>query len=635
MRYAWISLLVVALDQGLKWLIATPWLTANYRLELGPLIATLLGHEIPAARSLDAVVSNSTALVLLAALLSLLLLFGRWGNQLHFISRKTMIALQLAGGGMTAQVADLAFRGDAYSTFQLGIHGLFLMQSSIADLALMAGFILLLDILLRGGSRVQSRVTLAPANIAPLGFSHLPRGIDNIHIDVYLSPRFRKATERLVHTLVPQVIQQLQQGKRKTELPPRLLAEYRADFNELLNASLRKAKSSGEKQLPNLFLVAVLKLVHGEINNAVAAQLQQAKDGNNAPAMRGLKARSNAELIEWLFRYREQIIALTGLALLQGIHEDRGDPLEKRIRHFLGQKRLFALQALESPMVLSESPTCAMVQREHYMLLGQQQSDANSFVNIDNLLRDTFREYLELVENSENAPDKVSGYLRDAGGINSNTIDTLSQPSVLMHPGNIAILLDPTWTERKLKKTSKLKDLRRYSMLRQHLHFQQRLREKLKYVLKRSGLARWIVTTYQVHELLKQGNSDIPPSQLIALLARPPAKGEFADKLQELLRGARRPPAEEAVLKLRATVYKEQDKLLEQYLLRFLHNFAHYRRDLLLLLSYQRAAAEITLLTEPADVETSRANYTLYEFLHQSEDRSEHAAIRSHIIIKV
>lgn len=634
MRFAWISVLIVVLDQAFKWLIGLAGLNAPLHLSIGPAFIDILVAPEPPDATFNISSTNSTTLVLLAALLSIHLLLTRWSNQFHFISSRTLIALQLAGGGITAQAVDLAVRGDAYSSFQLGLDQSFVIQSSIADLTLMVGFILLLDILLRGRSRIRSGVTLSGPKLALPSFNHLPRGIDNIHVDVYLSPRFRKSADRLIHAIVPHTIQQLRQGKRKLTLAGKQFSEFRNDFTELFTAALRKAKVNGEKQLPNLLYVSILKYIHNEVNNAVAAQLQSAKEGNNTTTLRGLKVRSNSELIEWLFRFREDIAAQTSLLLLQSLHDDKNHSLQKKVRHFLGEKYFFSLQAMEAPLVLSGTATSSTIQMEHYLLLGQQQNERNSFVSIDDLLGDIFSEHLPLVEENEESADRVNGYLRSPGDINSNTIATLSQPSVLMHPGNIAILLDPAWTERKLKRTQKLKELKRYNSLRRHRYFQQRLLEKLRYVLKKTGLAQWVVNTYQVQELLKKRSSDISPTLLVSLLSRGYSEKEFPARMRETLKTSRQPPNEAAIQEIQSLVKKRLDKLLDQSLMRFIHNFAHYRRDLLLLLSYQRAAADITLISRQSDIDTSRANYSLYEFLHTSEVGNEHSVVKSHIIIK-
>jgi hypothetical protein len=80
---------------------------------------------------------------------------------------------------------------------------------------------------------------------------------------------------------------------------------------------------------------------------------------------------------------------------------------------------------------------------------------------------------------------------------------------------------------------------------------------------------------------------------------------------------------------------QNKDHLLRQHLAAFVSDFSRYRRDLQLLYKFHSASNQITLLSDDKAILTSRANFTLYEFLFPEEKKgNEQLAIRSHIIIK-
>lgn len=635
MRYAWIALLIIVLDQTTKWLLPLMGFGGTWHTGLGGFTIELLQHKTAAAASIEATATNNTSLALLAGLLAIYLFITRWSSHFHFIANRAAIGLQLTGGGLTSHVFDLALKGRQQSAFRFSNGEQFSIDLGFAELALITGFILLLATLLRGSTKVYSKVKLASSHLPSLHFNILPRGIDNIHIDVHISPQFRKNIGRMVHTLIPLVIKQLQQGSRRPlALPKRQVETLRSQFHDLLNIALHRAKVTGEKQLPDLLLVATFKLVHAEVNNSVAAILQKSKEGRKEHALRGFKPKSNDRIIAWLFRYRDDIIALSNRLLLEAVCTGEKETLKKGAKSYLGKDSLFALHALESPLVLAESSTSERLQMEHYITLGQQQSDENSFVNIDTLLSEVFDGCLELIEKSKTGGNKEIEYLQRGGDINSNTIHSLSQPSVLMNPANVSILLDTDWTQNKLKKTNKFSDIKRYRKLLQHRRFQRLLHDKLKLSLKKAGLATWVVAGFEARKLLLSSGSNASAAQLTALLARKQSKQEFTQKLADTFRGMTTPPPEGAVTEVWQKVHKQQEPLLDVYLLPFVRRFAHYRRDLLILLLYQRAAAEVTLLDKEKDIDTSRANFSLYEFLHHSEAESANAPILSHAIIK-
>jgi class 3 adenylate cyclase/lipoprotein signal peptidase len=629
MRYAWIAFTLLFLDQASKWLITTPGFVESHQIAVGNLIFKLEIAKPLTVATIGASLANSTTLILLAGLIGIHLLISRFSVQSHFISMRTLLALQLGGGGIISQALDIAVRGHVYSPLGLEINHSFTINAGFADLALLGAFALLLYVLFISKPRLISRVTLAPADLAPLNFTPIPRGIDNIHIDIQLSPKFKESINQLIQYLLPLVVGQLQQGRPRPAVAKKYSEKAHNAFKELLTLSLRKVRDSGEKQFPDLFITALLKFVHDSVNEAVANLVKQVKEEGNLHFIRGLKPQAKQpQLVEWLFRYRSHITALTNQILLETLCDQRGKALEKHIRTLFDKKSLFAVQAMQSPMVLAGFSNDQHMLMEHYLLLGQQQNDPNSFVNIDKVLAQTFSDCLALVEETDEHHSHLA-----SSTVSSNTLDTLMQPSVLMHSGNIAILLSQTWSTKKLNKSLKTGEWRRYTQFRLHQKFQKRLWQKLKADLNEAGLAPWIAAAYQCRSILKAHRSDMSPGLLLNLLARSTTKQEFQQRLRDALRSAQTPLPAEAVIQAWREIHQATD-LLDRYLLPFVQDFARYRRDLLLLLTYQQGANEIRLLHEAHEIETSRANYTLYEFLQASEMRTSDAPILSHVIIK-
>ncbi len=627
MRHTWIAFVILLLDQASKWVISNTGLVDSYRKIIGSLVfklekaAPLTGNEIAN------VLGHSSTLVLLAGLISVHLLITRLASQSHFTTLRTLLALQMGGGAIVSQAFDLTLRGKVYSPLGIEFGDSFTLNAGIADLTLLGAFVLLLYVLFISKSRVRSRVTLAHSDLAPLNFSPLPRGIDNIHIDVHLSRHIQESLHHLLQFLLPLVITQLQQGRQHPVVPEKYSAAARATFHDMLLYSLRKVRDSGEKQFPDLFITALLKFVHEMVNSAVSTLVKQSKEEGNVPFFRGLKPQAKQpKLVEWLFRHRSYITVLTNQILLETIFDRHGKGMEKSIKGLYARKNLFALQVMQSPMLLAGNSNDEYLQMEHYLLLGQQQNDPNSFVAIDRLLSKSLADCLPLVETADTPQHSSSN-------INSATLEILQQPSVLMHPGNIAILLDREWSTRKMNKSLQQGDWRRFNQFRQHQKFQKRLWQKLHTEIKEAGLAPWICAAYLTRSILKAHRSDISPTLLLNLLARDSSKQDFQQRLRDALRICATPPPAEGITQAWRDIHQDP-ALLERYLLAFLKDFSRYRRDMLLLLTYQQAANEIHLLQAAHEVETSRANYTLYEFLHASEVRAADAPILSHIIIK-
>lgn len=634
MRQTWLALLVVLLDQAVKQLTPLSGLNNNVSFILGPFAIELNKSPLLSEQGIYASLANSTTLIMIAGILAAYLLLLRKSRQLFFISTTTLTGLQLAAGGLTSYAVDEVLRGSIHSTLRLELFGNFTFNAGIADQALIIGLLILLYSLLRGKTKVECKFPLHSSMLETMNFSRLPRGIDNIHIDILLSPQFQKKCTLLIHRLIPLVISNHKEGKTQFKLPENSFASLQSDFNTLFSLALRRAKEIGVKQLPDLLYIAILKFIHAEVSNSVAATIKFTKENVNEHQQRGLRRRNDNTYVEWLFRYRDTIITTTNLTMLQGLVGENYAAFAKGFHSVLGLEQSFSLQSMQTPMVLAETPNDEHLQLVHYLILGETQNEKNSFVRLDKELADIFADYIRLIEEKGESRVRRDTALQSDGHINSNIIDSLSQPSVLMHPDNITILLDTRWTHEKLEKTSRLKSCQDYRQLKQHLKFQKTLQAYLFNYLQKEGHAPWLNAAYAVKSIFARCNTDLSPSTLTSLYAHSSRRDELAQQLQEAFKTTSIPPSLELLVQAGDEIRQNSDKLLRNNLLSFIEDFARYRRDLLLLLNYLRSATQLNMLSDNNDIHTSRANYTLHEFLLPQEITNRQAKIRSHIIIK-
>jgi len=626
MRYAWIAIIILLLDQGIKLGLHVFDIGDKVLLDTGVMSVDLLkGTRLPLS-SIFSKIANSTTLILFLSFVTAHLLVSRWSANSYFITRKTKIGMQLAAAGIASYATDILIAGSVQNTLRLDFSSVFTINAGISDIALMVGFALLILALYQGGSKIRCNIPLAPSDIAPLRFAHLPRGVDNVHIDVQLSPAFCKQARRVIHTLVPLVIRNLTQGKKTSGLPNALFKELTAQYFELLNSSLHQAKLRGDKQIPNLFFIATLKYLHNEVTNTVASTIQRQKENVQERNRRGVGTQKDIRAVEWMFRFRERIIATTNLTLHSALGGGNGKDVDKAIENIIGKRNLFIQQARHIWLVKAESSADEHLLMHHYLTLGLQQEDKNSFLNIDKLLSDIFRDYVPLISSSRDKERSDKHLVRDS--------DTLSQPSVMMNQRNITILLDTEWSRQQLKKLSPWKNWNKYHKVKKHVDYQKRLRLKLLGDLNKLGLTPWINAAYETRSLLRKSSSTISPAALTMMLAKTTSKSELKSRVQELIKSSDTQPTAQMVAESWEKIHKYAELQLQKNLLAFIRDFSRYRHDLALLFTYQRAAAQISLLKNEKDIQTSKTNFTLNEFLCQSERRHADAPILSHIIIK-
>ncbi|MEN8170817.1 MAG: hypothetical protein ABFS08_11400 [Pseudomonadota bacterium] len=633
MRFIWISVAVILLDQLAKIALQFRPLSENINFVQGGVALEVLQSSAITAQQINAAMLNGTSWMLAGGLLTILLFASRWNTLFHFISLRTVLGLQLASGGIISHIFDYILRGSVQSSLEFRFYDAFTLKAGIAEFSLISGFILLIYVFLFGATRIHSKIGLLNSTPAKLDFSPLPRGVDNIHIDVQLSPEFCRNISTVAQRLVNRVSDNFNPQKLRQQLTNVLPAALKKSFLTIHQDTLRKAKSSGEPQLIDLLYVSLIKFIHSEVANCVAARINKSKQTTQEPHKRNFGTPKENHNAEHLFRHQDQIIATVNQLILDGLVDEQMINLSKGIKGFLGKSRSFALDAMSSPLLTSNAPEIDTIQFNHYLLFGSEKHKNMSFLQIDRVLDDVLQDYLELIKSNEEDDDTSHSHNREFDGGNT-TAEILSQPSVLMHQSNSTILFDQQWSLNKIKQLSRIKQWRKYHKYSSHRRFQQRLAERLLINLKKTGIDRWVVAVYEVKALQARTKSDINPGALIALLVECKNKKELLQRLENIYRSTNTPVDSNEVVKRWELAQKQNNKLLQKYLPTFISDFSHYRRDLLLLYKYHKAADQIELLHDKKSLKTSRSNFTLYEFLLPSEKSDEQTAIRSHIIIK-
>src|SRR5712671_3829279 len=132
--------------------------------------------------------------------------------------------------------------------------------------------------LLTSGSTEQARTELKSYNVTiPMG--SLAIGVDNIHHDVFLSPRFVQAAREYLFDLI-------RQHTSSTYLPGIELratrgpdsTAFRKLLSELLQSSLTQAKYHKNIEIDVLFRLALLKFLTFEMGNQFANLILEGKE---------------------------------------------------------------------------------------------------------------------------------------------------------------------------------------------------------------------------------------------------------------------------------------------------------------------------------------------------------------------
>jgi len=113
-------------------------------------------------------------------------------GRLNFIRPSQIFALFLLAGAILSVAFDLLFFRAIQNSLQLDVAGQFSINITFSGLLLVAGISYLAWAIFNRNLYLKSQYQLSPWEIPRLQINALPRGVDNVHIDVLLSHRFCK-----------------------------------------------------------------------------------------------------------------------------------------------------------------------------------------------------------------------------------------------------------------------------------------------------------------------------------------------------------------------------------------------------------------------------------------------------------
>ncbi len=242
------------------------------------------------------------------------------------------------------------------------------------------------------------RMKLEPYS-AEIRLEHLALGIDNIHYDVFLSPKFVEFTQKYLLDLIRQTVSfqlphQKERDPRKQTGSPEHGA-FRRLLTDILQESITRAKYQQSIETDVLHRLALLKFIMQEAVNQFSSILVECKDW----------IRSRGELFEHseqahvmrskiaeLQAGRKGVIRQVGETLCRIWREVEEGTISKTRRALFGDDFFEIYDLLQNRCLFVENGADDHLFLEHYVLLGNFLSDPDRFEVFDNLLLGLLRD---------------------------------------------------------------------------------------------------------------------------------------------------------------------------------------------------------------------------------------------------
>jgi class 3 adenylate cyclase len=539
-------------------------------------------------------------------------------------------------------------------------------------------------------SAAEAPKTELKSYTATIPMGSLAIGVDNIHHDIFLSPKLVQGTQDYLSDLIRQSTNATYfAGLELRAAKPPDTAGFRKLLTDFLQSALTQAKFQKNIEIDLVFRVALLKFLTLEVGNQFAILILEVKEKirrRGEQFERSQQAHVIKSRLADLQAARRAVMREVGQQVAQIVIDVEENVIAKARRALFGDEFTPLYQLLKNRLIFLDGGKDDVLFLEHYVLLGNYARDADRFEAMDALLLDLLGEagmaagqdpaYAEAhqghakvleqrqamrgeIANLEEQRDTLRKRL-DRGDSFLNKFMSSAQPSDVK-----ASLSD---VEMRLKhQESKLEEFApQLEAAKQKLDFVNKeyrarlgdylnepenakrlfepasapeaerplrakmLAELLERLEKRDVLYH-VVASYEIRPIAAEY---CPPVHLQQLRKALVSKEELK-RVEEILKQV---PARQLSLKaieeLSRKIRKYSRDELQSFVLRFAVDFLRLRRDLRDAEHLTACMERIHLVTTEETRELSRINNRLYECVLQEESKPQQDQVVSHVIIK-
>lgn len=480
-------------------------------------------------------------------------------------------------------------------------------------------FCQLLNLFRQPAEPADSLYPLQQSRPATIDFQGFKKGIDNVHIDVRLSPQFLTQVSRVVASMLEQEIGRGRWGEKASGPTRQAWEDFRSSYTRMVEAAIHRAKAEGGVPLVQLVQVAAMKA----IVRHVQSELDQLRQGLRGAMTSGGAASDSdrmelTERLSWLVRNRARLRYKLSRQLFAQLFKVEEGAIGELRRSLLGERWSLPEDILANPLLQAETPLDDEIMMKHYVLMGQGEDELYSFSAIDSQLPYLFQRH----------PPQARDKNVSAAGVGKE------QAAWAEVPANVDILFNSGLYKARLRAAKQQKDKESAAKLAGQVRFQQRLLAVVENKFRSSGLLPHIVAGYELVPLHRDFSAVLTAQQLHQYLAGTVKRKEILLTVKDKQQAIGKVLPVDLLAKVAARVDGLTCRQQREHLVRFLKDFVTFRRDLANYHLTHQAMNAIQLQGDPQHIRLSRANHTLYEFLATNEEGAAAQTVLGHVILK-
>jgi hypothetical protein len=240
-----------------------------------------------------------------------------------------------------------------------------------------------------------NRNTLKSYNVT-LPMSSLAIGVDNIHHDVFLSPKFAQVARDYLFELIRQNASNTYlSGVEFRSNKPADSSTFRKLLADLMRNSLTTAKHRKNIEIDLLFRLAILKFIASELQNQFANVILDGKEyirKRGEYFERGQQAHVIKARLSEMQSARRDVLRLIGQTVAQIVIDIEENVIAKARRALFGEEFAPYYEMLKNRVIFLDGGKDDFYFLEHYVLLGNYARDPDRFEAMDALFQEFLKE---------------------------------------------------------------------------------------------------------------------------------------------------------------------------------------------------------------------------------------------------
>ncbi|WP_295887619.1 hypothetical protein [uncultured Thiohalocapsa sp.] len=480
-------------------------------------------------------------------------------------------------------------------------------------------------------------------------------GIDNVHVDVHLSPRFRELAAITVRKLFAE-----EMAVAVGQTPAQLvgaedLERFRRHYANLFEQTLERHASAQSAELLALLQLALLRCLLELVMREHRNQLEECQRAGQQSLAAGT-GRSLAlhEKLVLLKRHGAAVNRRVLKLLFRQLRKLESGPLGKLRSAVSTDAWPLPTQALFNPVLLATDPGNVAELSQDYLIAALGDGGDGSWLRLANqavlaTLADYLPEYARRQVLGDLAPQQLTEHPRERNdqGILRGFLATELLLSGFMapeeyqegrtcwldEPANIRRLMQVPDAETGSGDSSLLLAPVQWSSTR-WLGFRRGLRAGLHRRLVHAGFIDRIVLCYWMPALRAQLGAELPLALVADYCAGHLSRRRLSDRLATLDAQVERAEALRMLERCQTALRRLDGEERAGYMDRFIGDFLVLRRDLKLAYKTYQAMDRLRLAESSDEVTLSRANGSLWEFVTRSETLPQVRRMRAHAVVK-